>query len=118
MKRGEIWTSANATDYGNKPRPVVVIQDYRFEDIDSVTTCPFTSDSLSASHFRIPIMPSDQNGLDRPCRIMVDKITTVPRSKLRLHIGKLHDEDIVRLNRTILVFLGIAGESSEDEVIE
>ncbi|MGZ8996173.1 MAG: hypothetical protein ACXW3P_06720 [Rhodospirillales bacterium] len=43
-----------------------------------------------------------------PCRLMVDKITSVPKSKLREHIGRLGDEDILRLNRTMLVFLGLA----------
>jgi mRNA interferase MazF len=42
---------------------------------------------------------------------MVDKITTVPRSKLGARVGRLADEDMVRLNRAVLVFLGIAGPS-------
>jgi mRNA interferase MazF len=40
---------------------------------------------------------------------MVDKITTVPRSKLGDHVGQLGDEDMVRLGRAVLVFLGFAG---------
>jgi mRNA interferase MazF len=46
---------------------------------------------------------------------MVDKITTVPRTKLRSHIGRLQDEDMVRLNRTIMVFLGIGGTMPDDD---
>jgi mRNA interferase MazF len=40
---------------------------------------------------------------------MVDKITTVPRGKLGSRIGRLDDEDIVRLNRAIVVVVGLAG---------
>ena len=40
---------------------------------------------------------------------MVDKLTTVPRSKLGERIGRLNDEDLIRLGRAIVVFLGIAG---------
>jgi mRNA interferase MazF len=40
---------------------------------------------------------------------MVDKITTVRRSKLGERIGRLSDEEMVRLGRAILVFLGLAG---------
>ncbi len=40
---------------------------------------------------------------------MVDKITTVPRSKLGERVGRLSDEELVRLGRAILVFLGLAG---------
>jgi mRNA interferase MazF len=39
---------------------------------------------------------------------MVDKITTVPKSKLGAQIGHLDDEDLLRLNRAVLVFLGLA----------
>ena len=40
---------------------------------------------------------------------MVDKITTVPKSKVGIRVGRLDDEDIVRLNQAVLVFLGLAG---------
>jgi mRNA interferase MazF len=115
MKRGEVWTSASAVDYGSKPLPVVIIQDDRFNENDSITICPLTSDPVSASYFRIPVTPNDENGLLHPCRLMVDKITTVPRTKLRSHIGRLQDEDMVRLNRTIMVFLGIGGTMPDDD---
>jgi len=39
---------------------------------------------------------------------MVDKITTVPKDKLGSLIGRLGDEDMIRLNQAILVFLGLA----------
>jgi mRNA interferase MazF len=38
---------------------------------------------------------------------MVDKVTTVPKSKLGAHIGRLDDEDVLRLNQAVLVFLGL-----------
>jgi mRNA interferase MazF len=40
---------------------------------------------------------------------MVDKITTLPESKVGARIGHLDDEDMLRLNRAMLVFLGLAG---------
>ena len=40
---------------------------------------------------------------------MVDKLTTIPKAKLGSRIGQLDDEDILRLNRAMLVFLGLAG---------
>jgi mRNA interferase MazF len=45
---------------------------------------------------------------------MVDKITTVAKSKIGNQIGRLDDEDIVRLNRAVLVFLGFAGSGPEN----
>lgn len=40
---------------------------------------------------------------------MVDKITTVPKAKLGAQIGQLSDEDLLRLNQAVTVFLGLAG---------
>lgn len=39
---------------------------------------------------------------------MVDKITTVRRAKLGDKVGAVADADIVRLNRAMVTFLGIA----------
>ena len=40
---------------------------------------------------------------------MADKITTMPRAELGNRVGRLTYEDILRMNRAILVFLGLAG---------
>lgn len=40
---------------------------------------------------------------------MVDKITTVGRSKLNARLGQVSDELLVAVDRAIIVFLGIAG---------
>lgn len=108
MKRGEIWTLAGAKDYAGKPRPVVIMQDDRFDATASVTICAFTTNPTDAPLFRLAVEPSETNGLRAPSRLMVDKITTVPRTKLGSQVGRLEDQDILRLNRAVLVFLGIA----------
>jgi len=114
VKRGEIWTVAGGKDYAGKPRPVVILQDDRFEMTDSVTVCAFTTDPTDAPLFRLPIEPSAGNGLRAICRLMVDKITTVPKTRIGARIGRLADEDMVRLNRAVLVFLGIAAPTKNE----
>lgn len=109
MRRGEVWTVAGGPDYAGKPRPAVILQDDRFEGTSSVTITACTTDPTDAPLFRLPIAPSERNGLRIPCRLMMDKITTVPRGKLGSRIGQLDDEDMVRVNRAIVVFLGLAG---------
>lgn len=109
MKRGEIWTVAGAKDYAGKPRPVVIVQDNRFDATQSVTVCAFTTDPTDAPLFRIAVEPSGDNGLAALSRLMADKITTVPKQKLGTRVGRLGSEDVVRLNRAILIFLGLAG---------
>lgn len=109
MRRGEIWSAAAGTGYVGKPRPVVIIQDDRFEATDSVTVCAFTTDPVEAPLIRLPIQPDELNGLRERSSLMVDKVTTVPRSKLGERIGRLGDDDMVRLGRAVLVFFGLAG---------
>jgi mRNA interferase MazF len=108
MKRGEIWTVAGGKDYAGKPRPVAILQDDNFDATDSITICAFTTDNTDAPLFRLPVEPTARNGLRTACRLMVDKITTVQKSKVGKHIGRLDDEDILRLNQAALVFLGLA----------
>jgi len=109
MRRGEIWTAAGGKDYAGKPRPVVIVQDERFDATDSITVCALTTDPTEAPLFRLAVAPNERNGLRSACRLMVDKITTVAKTKLGSRIGELDDEDLVRLNRAMLVFLGLAG---------
>ena len=109
MSRGEVWTVASGGDYAGKPRPAVIVQDDRFDATTSVTICVFTTNSADVPLVRPLIEPNERNGLREPSRIMVDKISTVPRRKLGSRLGRLDDLDIVRLNRAMLVFLGMAG---------
>lgn len=114
MKRGEVWTVAGGKDYAGKPRPVVVVQDDRFDGTNSVTVCALTTDPTNAPLFRLPVKPNDENGLRAACKLMVDKITTVSRRKIGVRVGRLSDEDMVRLNRALLVFLGMAGSNTAE----
>jgi len=108
MRRGEIWSVAGGKDYARKPRPVVIVQDDSFDATDSITICAFTTDETEAPLFRLHVEPNDRNALLATSRLMVDKITTVPKSKLGEQIGRLDDDDTLRLNQAILVFLGLA----------
>ncbi len=107
MKRGEVWTVSGA-GYAGKPRPAVIVQDDRFDATASITVCVFTTDETEAPLFRLPVAPSESNSLQSVSRLMVDKLTTVSKQRLGDRIGRLADEDMVRLNRAVLVFLGLA----------
>jgi mRNA interferase MazF len=109
VRRGEIWTAAAGSGYAGKPRPVVIIQDDRFDATASVTVCAFTTDPTEAPLLRLVVEPEDMNGLQQTSSLMVDKITTVPRSKLGHQLGRLNDDDMVRLGRAVMVFFGLAG---------
>jgi mRNA interferase MazF len=99
---------AGGPGYASKPRPVVIVQDDAFTARDSVTVCLITTDPSDLPLFRVPVEPTTGNGLRAVSRLMLDKVTTVPRSRLGQCIGCLADDDLLRLNRSLLVFLGLA----------
>ena len=111
MKRGDVWTVAGGKHYAGKARPVVVVQDDSFDATGSITICAFTTDETNAPLFRLLVAPNERNRLHAPCRLMVDKITTVPKAKIGRLVGRLDDDDVLRLNRAIVVFLGLAGSA-------
>lgn len=108
MTRGELWTASGGPGYAGKPRPVVILQDDRFDATASITVCPLTTDPTDAPLLRLSVEPAEENGLRVPSRMMVDKITTVPKAKIGRRVGRLSDEDLTRLDRAVVVFLGLA----------
>ncbi len=109
MKRGEIWTASAGSGYIGNPRPVVIVQDDRFDATASVTVCAFTTDPTDAPLVRLLIEADEATGIRESSRLMVDKVTTIPRSKLGERVGQLSDDDSIRLSRALVVFLGLAG---------
>ena len=108
MKRADIWTAAGGSGYAGKPRPVVILQDERLLVTTSASVCGFTTDPVDAPAFRPMIQPTKTNGLRLPCRIMVDKILTLPRTQLGRRLGQLDESDVRALDRAIMIFLGLA----------
>jgi mRNA interferase MazF len=108
VRRGDVYTAAARGPYTAKPRPVVIVQDDRFDATASITVCPLTTNPVEAPLARIRIDPDARNGLDEPSSLMVDKFTTMPRANLGNRLGHLPDEDVLRLARAMVVFLGLA----------
>jgi len=107
VKRGEVWTVSGGV-YASKPRPAVILQSDQFSETASVTPVPCTTDATEAPLFRLTLMPHGENGLRSVCSLMVDKITTVPKTHVGHYVGHLSDDDLSRLNRAALIFLGLA----------
>ena len=112
MKRGDVYLAAARGAYTGKPRPVVIVQDDRFDASASVTVCPLTTTAVDAPLLRLTVDPDSANGLTQVSHLMVDKLTTMPRANLTDRLGRLPDEDMLRLGRAMVVFLGVAGSAA------
>jgi mRNA interferase MazF len=107
MRRGDLVTVAAPGDVG-KPRPALVIQSDLFDELPSVTLCLVTSALRETPLFRVTVDPLPDNGLQRISQIQVDKIMTVARERVGGVIGRLDDATMMRVSRSLAVFIGIA----------
>ncbi len=107
VSRGDVAIAAAPGDYG-KPRPVLILQSDTFQDTASVIVALITSDQRPlAALFRKPVHPTDQNGLKQPSDIMIDKLVTLPRTKIGKVIGHLSSTEMAEIISAVAVFLGI-----------
>ncbi|WP_397391997.1 type II toxin-antitoxin system PemK/MazF family toxin [Polynucleobacter sp.] len=108
MKRGNVVTVAIQGDFG-KPRPALVLQSDVFSDIHAtVTVALISSEIVQAPIFRLDIEPNEANGLTRPSQVQIDKIMSIRSEKIGSVIGELNDVMMVRVNRALALWLGLA----------
>ena len=107
MKRGDLVTVTLQGDHG-KPRPAVIIQSDLFSQLTSTATlAPLTSTARDAPLIRVPIEPTERNGLRQRSYVMLDRISSPRRQRLGEIFGELDDADMVALNRALALFVGI-----------
>jgi mRNA interferase MazF len=108
LKRGDVVVVALPGDYG-KPRPALIIQSDLFNETHaSVTVIPVTSTLVDAPIFRLTVDPSPTNGLRSLSQLMIDKVTTVSRTRIAQSIGRLEDDLLLRVSRALALWVGIA----------
>jgi mRNA interferase MazF len=108
MKRGDLALVAVPGDYG-KPRPALIVQSDLFAEHPSVTICLLTSHLQPTPLFRYSVDPSPENGLTTISQVQIDKVMTLPRTKLGRTIGMLTDRQMQEITRLIALWMGVAG---------
>lgn len=107
VKRGDIVTVAAKGHYSGKPRPAIILQSDHFSALGSITICLLTTELIDTPLFRLTVEPSPSNGLQQISQIMTDKIVTVPQDTIGPRIGTMDHDLMVRVDRSLAVFLGI-----------
>jgi mRNA interferase MazF len=107
MRRGDLATVAMPGDFG-KPRPALVIQSDQFPATGTVTVLLLSSTLVEAPLIRLTVQPAPRNGLRKPSQIMVDKAMTVKRDRIGEPFGRLEDDMMIAVNRSLALFLGFA----------
>ncbi len=91
-----------------KPRPALVIQADWFDALSTVVVLPITSSLLDAAITRIDVAPDAGNGLRVASQITVDRPATVRRAKLGPTIGRVDNDVMLEVHRSLAVFFGLA----------
>lgn len=108
LTRGDVVIVALQGEYG-KPRPALVVQSDLFNDTHaSISVVPVTTTLVDAPLFRLTVEPSATNGLRTLSQLMIDKLTAVRRDRIDRAVGRLDDDLMLRVNRALTLWLGLA----------
>ena len=108
MKRGDIVLAVVPSELG-KPRPGVIVQADEFNtDLLTIFVCPISSDVQEKLQLRPTLEANPSNGLRLRSQIMTDKMVALRRERIRRVIGRIDSETSQKLDRAMLVVLGLA----------
>jgi mRNA interferase MazF len=107
MSRGDFVLVVSVGDY-RKPRPALVVQSDLYNGTHhSVTICLVTSTLVDAPLFRIPIKPLKRNGLSVASQVMVDKIQSARRDRIKDVIGSASQSELAAVDAALRGWLGV-----------
>jgi mRNA interferase MazF len=72
-----------------------------------VTLCLLTSELRDAPLFRVPVERTEENGLQIRSQVMVDKVLTVSKEKIKDRIGIMDPGTLIEIDRALALWLGI-----------
>jgi mRNA interferase MazF len=106
LRRGDFVILAMPGDYG-KPRPALIVQNDIYSELGSLVVCPLTTELRTYSHFRLPVVPTTTNGVERPSQVMIDKISAIDRERVQKRIGQADDTLMAAISVALATFLAI-----------
>jgi mRNA interferase MazF len=108
VKRGDVVLAVVPSELG-KPRPGVIVQADEFnKDLSTIFVCPISSDVQERLPLRPTIEAKPSNGLRLRSQIMTDKMVALRRERIHSVIGRIDSETSQKLDRAMLVVLGLA----------
>ena len=107
FRRGDLVIAVFGRDHG-KPRPGVVVQSDLFnESHASAVLCPISSDLTGFAVFRVKLLASKASGLRKDSEVMVDKMATVDRDRIRQRVGRLSPAQMSQVDTALQIWLDL-----------
>jgi mRNA interferase MazF len=111
IKRGEIHLAALDPTIGReiaKTRPVVIVSnDVNNQFSGTVSVLPITSKNLQKIYPFEAMLSKGAGNLPKNSKVKADQIRTLDKRRIVKHIGRLSDEDMIRVDTALKVHLGI-----------
>ncbi len=104
--RGEIHTAATGGGFGSKPRPVLVLQSDAYGQLPKTTIALIGSRSDDPPSYRIPVDPSETNGLRKASEVQPDILMTIRWDQFGEFCGVLEPQIMARVEVALLKLLG------------
>jgi mRNA interferase MazF len=108
IARGNVVLMVVPSDLG-RPRPGVVVQGDEFTaGLSTIIVCPVSSDLQDELSLRPVIEVAPENGLRLRSQIMTDRLIALRRDRVRSVIGRIDAETSEKLDRALLLVLGLS----------
>ena len=108
MRRGNIVIVSAPGDYG-KARPAVIVQaDVLNEVAHSTIVALMTSHLVDAPLLRLTLEPTEMSGLHVLSQVQVNRLLSLPTTRIGAVVGRLSDSELVELNRLLAIVIGLA----------
>lgn len=108
LHRGDVVYYGERGKFTGKLRPGVIVQsEATMADAPSVTLCGITTTSMPTHMARIAVSPSVANGLQRPSWIMIDKVASISRARVREVFGRLEVDEIEAVDEALRRWLDL-----------
>ncbi len=108
MKRGDVFAAATGSGFGNKPRPVLIVQADGYNDGPTVLVALLTDAQHGSEPIRPTIEPDATNGLRKPSAVTADVLVAVRQREFGKQIGRLRAADMQRVDTALMLILGLA----------
>lgn len=106
--RGSIALYSERGEYTSKLRPGLIVQrESTLADSPSVTLCGITTFVMPAIASRIMLVPDSENGLDALSFVMIDKIVSISRPRIRAIVGKIDADSMTRVDAALRRWLDL-----------
>lgn len=108
LRRGSIALFSERGEFTSKLRPGLIVQrETTLAESPSITLCGITTFIMPTNASRIMLAPDPSNGLDELSFVMIDKIISIGRKRIRAIVGQLDADSLAAVDTALRRWLDL-----------